>query len=177
MKRIITALAVTLGLLVPVGVTAVTIAPPAAAVSCDNSQQRQTSLTWNNPPQAASGFSADFVQTVTFKQCVDALRELYVAVTAFNVRMRTNGVFCAQLENFRANPNVIGNWNPGAKTWPNCRTIGGSWEYLYWNKTSPPARVNYDDPSSARCIAAVITIDPGEYTSPPSRTLPTICVA
>ena len=159
MKKILIALALCLSALVPAGAGVVGSSAHAEDPTCQpwDTKSKIDAVTVAIPPGAGSDETWSIKSTLSFQKCSGGSR---ANIGYFQVVLtRTGGAVCSHDRqgagvhtDWRGNPNVLGNWNPGEKT-VDCDTPTTT---LFWGAPQT-AGVFASDPPNERCIAVHLT--------------------
>lgn len=146
MKKIVLALLMLFGLLVPVQLMT---APSASAATCGDMRQKSATARVGQTSSTAGVWDATI--TVNFRTCVRNDGQTVARVYYFGVL--NDAQSCGFLnEGIRVNPNVIGDWNPGPedRTWPanNC----DKYFWFNWNAPGDWTTVFASAPANERCL-------------------------
>lgn len=155
MKKILVVLLMAIGLLAPNAITAAEAKPLPSRVTCGDWQNKSHNDTVKvaMPPGGSDEYWS-VTATLRFQKCSNGQ---YAYISYYKIDFqKTQGGACGHQDgsnhtDWRANPNVLGNWNPGEKT-QECQTS----MTMFWG--APQTAVVFaNDDAATRCIGTHLT--------------------
>jgi len=163
MRKALLAIVLAVATLVPIGLTA----SPAAAATCGPITYKQAST--------AVGGALDGTYLLTiranYRNCFEGGLP-FKKVTSDEIIVDREGGSCGATDKFRANPDTLGDWNPGAKE----VACSGYYHFAWDAPSNDTRRVYNSDSYDKRCLGGYVTFVDNVF-SDITRDTPTICIA
>lgn len=168
MKKILLALGIIVGLLVPA--TILTASPSYAACEYRTKLSAHRTIETHLINEDGGATHAGWYEVwgqLNYYAC-----GTHANVDVYRVWIQNNSGRCGWVDYWRVNPNIIGGWNPGEKS-TNCND--DATDLLVWDAGLNAVGIEPSDPSEDRCIGGNIEKDINNHPND-TYSVPTVCV-